>query len=810
MAPLTWRNVDRGGNFGDSVAALRLSGDLLNRGFQMGDQALSDFDTWRTEQNDRMALASAQRIQDPAVYRAALENGTALGGINPTQLSARTLGLLDARSGALTERDAAQYANNRTQTVNAAEDAAAPAVAALTAAIQRGDAAAIATAERNLSLAGVPLSRVMEIRRGIAGIEGTVANTQQTRQQTARGAYELAVATATEADRRAAQAAIQEISTNSWDDARANEALRARNLSPGAWALAVQGLSPRYPSLLPNANTGAGAPTPAGQAGQRVAAAAPTGADSVHGNGRFGQIPGGASNNTMGAVFDFGRNTLIPNSRGQVGAGPNQGTSAQGAFQIIGSTMATHAQRIFGDNWRNIPFSFENQRRIAESIYNENRGGDLTQQWTGLRGTRVPGSNVDAGERGAWANVPWSVAEPLIMAREANGAVTRAAGDARSGQEAEARIAERRAENNQQFPMNRRYQALADSELSVADVARGLREGTPATTGANARPGTQPTYPGIDQIELETQIDNLRRANPGMSAAQAGLILQNAATTQGDGWYNPWTRRRAIDSTRVAAEAARYTRGDASESARLDREMETQSAAITAARENVTQISQEISRLERGMQTNPAFGASLPPLLDRLEAARARLNTLYMQQESLSDMNPRAYNERRAANRPGANGAAAAGIQRAVGSAGANERVAPTDPGTRPTPRATNMGGVVRTLIEDAVVGGAPRSPTQPGDLRARPMISLPNGARRITGFDEADDTAGFTVRAPAPPPTRNISERLASPGYVDAIRSSVRLLQENGLSAVEAVRQFAAEQGIPVSQVAQLVGVRL
>lgn len=300
MAPLTWRNVDRVG-FGDSVAALRLSGDLLNRGFEMGDRALSEFDTWRTEQNDRTALAAAQRIQDPAAYRAALESGTALGGIAPTALSSRALGLLDARSADLTTRDAAQFANNRTQATAAAEDAAAPQVAALSEALRRGDSAGAQAIAGRLSLAGVPLARIQEIYRGfgqqeqaqatiegtraqtantIAGTENTRVGTQGRRIDNEANQFRLDELRRGSADQQAAAAAVQNVLDGSADAAGArrifDDQMRENRMSPTAAGLARGLLQQYYPDLYGPIGGPAGTPAPGSRpaAGAAIAAAA--------------------------------------------------------------------------------------------------------------------------------------------------------------------------------------------------------------------------------------------------------------------------------------------------------------------------------------------------------------------------------------------------------------------------------------------------------------------------------------------------------------------------------------------------------
>ena len=187
----------------------------------------------------------------------------------------------------------------------------------------------------------------------------------------------------------------------------------------------VDGLGP----VIVDPNTGKGYPVGAGETGGYVvprtggtAGGAPARgntADVVFGFGEFGSPSKPISQSTIGEVQDFQRNTLIPNTRGKVGAGPGKGTGAVGAYQITYGTLQDYAPKVLGANWRNTPFTADVQEQIAKAIYNDVKGGDLKQTWAGLPSNRP----------GAYANVPWEqVRDQIIQVESGGGRGTAGAG----------------------------------------------------------------------------------------------------------------------------------------------------------------------------------------------------------------------------------------------------------------------------------------------------------------------------------------------------------------------------------------------
>lgn len=161
--------------------------------------------------------------------------------------------------------------------------------------------------------------------------------------------------------------------------------------------------------------TGGGFDAPAPAVGTRPSMGAPgrgNTADVVYGFGKYGSPAKPLSQSTIGEVQDFQRNTLIPNTRGKVGVGPDKGTGAVGTYQLVYGTLKEYAPKVLGANWRDKPFTADVQEQIAKAIYDDVKGGDLKKTWAGLPSNRP----------GQYANVPWEqVRDKIIQVESAGG-----------------------------------------------------------------------------------------------------------------------------------------------------------------------------------------------------------------------------------------------------------------------------------------------------------------------------------------------------------------------------------------------------
>lgn len=135
--------------------------------------------------------------------------------------------------------------------------------------------------------------------------------------------------------------------------------------------------------------------------------------DAVYGHGQYAQPPRPVTEMSIGEAHDWGQQVLVPATRGHL---PNQdentGTSAIGAYQFIGPTLARAAEAVFGADWRSVQFTSENQDRMGEWLFNNSRSSvaALRNEWEGL-------TAADA-QRIVNQNLPWAQAREIIFNRE--------------------------------------------------------------------------------------------------------------------------------------------------------------------------------------------------------------------------------------------------------------------------------------------------------------------------------------------------------------------------------------------------------
>ncbi len=135
--------------------------------------------------------------------------------------------------------------------------------------------------------------------------------------------------------------------------------------------------------------------------------------DVVFGHGQYAKPSAPLTTLSLGEVSKFQKDKLIPATRGKVGAGPDQGTGAAGAYQITYGTLKQYAPKLFGENWRSVTYTPENQERLAEAIYNDARNGDLQKTWASL----------PSNKPGEYSNVPWEQVRNKIARGESGGGI---------------------------------------------------------------------------------------------------------------------------------------------------------------------------------------------------------------------------------------------------------------------------------------------------------------------------------------------------------------------------------------------------
>lgn len=118
----------------------------------------------------------------------------------------------------------------------------------------------------------------------------------------------------------------------------------------------------------------------------------------------FNEVP--AEVRTLGQFSDFARQV------NRAGAD----SSAAGIYQITGQTLRGrneqngYAEKVFGDNWREVEWNAENQDKIAEAIFNDHRHSAqaLRGQWVSL--------SIEEAER--VRKLPWAQARRIIAQGE--------------------------------------------------------------------------------------------------------------------------------------------------------------------------------------------------------------------------------------------------------------------------------------------------------------------------------------------------------------------------------------------------------
>ena len=338
MSILTWREVNAP-NLAGAAKVVGNNGQRLSQALFDMAAGLGQFGQAQTDRADAAALQAAGQITDSAAYAKALQDGSILrnAGINPNQVSSKVSQMLADRQNALLRNDF-----DRAQIENQLQDNQ---MARDKFEFEKSKA------ERDAIRTDYRFGREMM---------GNQLRDQE---------Y---------AENQAAQQLAYQISQMGTDAKGARAVLDQSGVSDQVKVLVNKALGLSSGGIIP---------------GVRSTGALHSGADAVYGHGEHGAPEVPLSQGSFGQAYDFGQ-SLIPATRGKVGSGPDKGTSAVGAYQFIGDTMETYAKKVFGDNWREVPFTFENQSKIAEALFNDSKGGNLQAVWAGLPDSR-PGAYKD-------------------------------------------------------------------------------------------------------------------------------------------------------------------------------------------------------------------------------------------------------------------------------------------------------------------------------------------------------------------------------------------------------------------------------
>lgn len=554
MAPLTWRNVEAP-NFSPAIDGVRTAGYLLNNAFKSADSGIEGFTQAREKQADRDVLGRSLAYSDPAALQTALANGTILGGAGDYASAGalRTLGNRagDLLSNATTQQnlDKSTYDFGRTQERNALFDANAPALTEAARLSSTGDVSgAIKHLQTNVpGIRGADALKLIDDfnTQGTAGLNRaqTVQKINQTDITFDRGTQEYK--DTQDVDRTFSQVSElrdPQLATIALGRIRGTISDRAYNTLVEK-ARGVYGKELEAP--IGTGNVGLpGSNLEPGSVNFSQGVPGPGSAyDTVYGSGKYGTPEKPVSSMTIGEAISFGRDKLIPATKGTIGQGADVGTSAVGAYQFTQATLSDFGPKVFGDAWQNTPMTAENQEKLARAIYDERKNGNLKDTWNNPNINATPGfykdksfdevrAGIVKGETGQDVNrvlnkgtdVPAPAGSAAAAVPSGQGLPVQQAYTAADVTGLTNRMDARMSSNSSEFAgLADDWQGLQSSKLDKNEVIEDL-----------VKPGG--IYEGGDRAKLDLFIDKLMKGG-APSYAVAGEILKKSKEETGSTVY---------------------------------------------------------------------------------------------------------------------------------------------------------------------------------------------------------------------------------------------------------------------------------
>jgi hypothetical protein len=509
--PLTWRNVDTP-DFRPAMEGFAQFSQLLNSGLNQAREGIRSFDNVNTDKvNKAFALELAGIQGEPEEYAAGLQ--TLLSRYDPARLSYENITAANNKHGQLmdlqmkglniqdTKGDLAWEGRGRERTIadDAALDAAAPVFSRLLQAQASDDQATVAQIMGSDEFKAVSaqlkpdqyaslMSKGQNLAQGELGLDGTrlgqtISRTSFNNNQEDRANQQAAQATAF--------AAIG--SVTSPEEFRAT--IAASDLNPVQRAIAYEIGVNRYGSAL-----------------QPIPGMASTDAGGVSGSGDptrimnyqaagagFTTVPDSVK--TLGQASDFARQV----NRAGVPS------SAMGVYQIVGQTLRNYAPRVLGDNWQQAAYSFENQDKIAEAIFNDHRGSAdaLRRQWVSLTPTEA--------ER--VRKLPWEQAREVIARGESSSSPAQIS----AGQ-----LRQQQAGANTAIANNINGNRILEVQQTLME---GWTDTTPAIDVATSLSGKDGPLAGMSKADLVNRVNRIAQQY-SVSPAIAGAIIRRSVGQQ--------------------------------------------------------------------------------------------------------------------------------------------------------------------------------------------------------------------------------------------------------------------------------------
>lgn len=430
MARLTWQEVSAP-DFGSSIQGLKNAFDSADRGFQRAGETIEGWDKDQTAANSNRIMAEMLKFQTPEAAQAALASGALTQGVDPRYINAAAFKSLEGRPGELLRLasdkvklqsdglelrdDEIDLSQKEVQNKDFQEFNSEPVRAVINArarALADGNQQEVDRLESenrpmfdrlNQVMLNASTSSAQGLRQTNQGMRATDTNYENAEEQklvedTISSEYDASVI-----------GGQGESGLNQGREAfieRLTPVLGSRRLAERAFSGVIgkfrgTGTPGDEFSALAGQILGEGAYSGGGNGGNGA------GGKNVHdvvlgdgqgqgGGNKYGITPPKPlTQMSLGEIYDFQRNVMIPKTRaagvGKIN-GKVVGSSALGAFQIVSDTLAGNggnrpgaAQAVFGDGWKSVVYTPENQAKLAEYIFKTTPDGkDLHKVWEGL------------------------------------------------------------------------------------------------------------------------------------------------------------------------------------------------------------------------------------------------------------------------------------------------------------------------------------------------------------------------------------------------------------------------------------------
>lgn len=623
MAQITWRNVDSP-NFSGALEGIRSFSNLLGGATDGLSRALGGFQAADQQQAGNEVLQRALQINDPAAYQRAMQDGSIIGGMDVSRLSPDTLAALGSRQGDLVRQASqqlttakGQYDFTRQQDTDARAAGADRALRNLNTAALSGDPRAIAAAYQAAEASGLRADQLVDATKGAQGVQGSTLSNQGRQTSNMSSQYQLGKTMSDDA----AKAMAQDYMINARQGAVSERGVQ-ENLAAGFDALpaAVQRI---IGSSLGLGMGGGAAPQSSGGFTPSAPGTAGTRQGSSY-DATYKFTP------TERPITEMPIGDVLTHQAGMI-ADPNLKNSPVGRYQINKATLEQYGPKVLGENWKDQPMSPENQERLAEALYNDRKGGDLTKTWAALNNSKAS----------AYKDVPWSEARKEIAGGEVsatdNGVELRPAGENTGFADIASRSVQNRASQEAVNSILNNFDTAILDKRSTGDLLKAARD----------KGGT---FEGADPAWVSLQMERAQSIGRDLGVeVPPAVALQAMAQSVGSG-RTSWAGRAwdALGSsigggprdndpnTGVGINADRvrqiiqneYANGRSEERVASANYRANLASQIQTAQKAASDASAELAQAMSVAPNNPRVAATIPRLRQRVAMAQARQDAL--------------------------------------------------------------------------------------------------------------------------------------------------------------------------------------